>query len=165
MKNENVSITNLMNAPNNVLNNIPNNQNKSHNKINHSLKNLSTNNKINKSKINKSNKKIMIEKKYTLVDFPEEGKLYGDFKGKTPLQAAKKAFTQLARLSKLNNSNGKFIVFVIREKKNMKKNGSYRDFKYIGQRIKLPNPIVIKMGNKNITYHYQNVVNRYKSDS
>jgi hypothetical protein len=116
----------------------------------------------NKSVKNKSksikNKKDIKQKKYELVDFPEIGQTYGDYKGKSPKQAAKKAFSRLARMSKLNNSNQKFIVFVIREK-----SGKKREFKYMGQRVKLANNgIQIKCGNRTVTIKYKNIVNKYK---
>ncbi len=108
-----------------------------------------------------SNVKMKVDskmKKYELVDFPETGQTYGEYTGKSPKQAAKKAFSRLARMSKLNNSNQKFIVFVIREK-----GGKQKEFKYMGQRVRLANDgIMIKRGNKNVSIKYKNIVNKYK---
>ncbi len=108
----------------------------------------------------KESRKLKHEKEYELVDFPETGQSYGEYKGKTPKQAAKKAFSRLARISKLNNSNQKFIVFVIREK-----DGKRKEHKYMGQRVRLANEgITIKRGAKNIQIRYKNVVNKYRED-
>ncbi len=110
---------------------------------------------------NKSKTLIKKEKDYELVDFPKQGQSFGTYKGKTPKQAAKKAFSKLARASNLNNSNQKFIVFVIRSKV-PNKNGIKREFKYMGQRVKLERGIEIKRGNKTVTIKYKNIVNKYK---
>ncbi len=106
-------------------------------------------------------KKIKKEKSYELVDFPKHGNSYGTYKGTTPKQAAKKAFSKLARSSNLNNSNQKFIVFVIRQK-TPNKHGVKREFKYMGQRVKLEHGIEIKRGNKTVTIKYKNIVNKFK---
>ncbi len=136
-----------------------------------SLQNNYSNNGSNYSVLNSSNKninpkniskKIKKEKSYELVDFPEEGQSYGTYKGTTPKQAAKKAFSKLARSSNLNNSNQKFIVFVIRSKI-ANKNGIKREFKYMGQRVKLERGIEIKRGNKIVTIKYKNIVNKFKN--
>jgi hypothetical protein len=100
-----------------------------------------------------SSKKV---KAYRIVDFPNPGDKFGRYQGKEPAKAAKKAFTKLARLSKLNNSNKKFIVFVIEEI-----GGDKKQFKYMGQRVKLDKPRIVKIGDKEITYKYQNIVNVY----
>ncbi len=114
-----------------------------------------TNIKVNSTAKSKVDSKM---KKYELVDFPETGQTYGEYTGKSPKQAAKKAFSRLARMSKLNNSNQKFIVFVIREK-----GGKQKEFKYMGQRVRLANDgIMIKRGNKNVSIKYKNIVNKYK---
>ncbi len=155
-----VSLSSLSNLNNNVLNSISMNNRK----LNHSK--LNNNSKLNHSKLNhtnhKLNKKVKKERIYELVDFPKQGDSYGVYKGSTPKQAAKKAFSKLARLSHLNNSNQKFIVFVIREKVS-NKNGVKREFKYMGQRVKLERNIEIKRGNKTVTIKYKNIVNKFKN--
>jgi hypothetical protein len=115
-----------------------------------------------KNILNKRNiKKVKKERVYELVDFPKHGNVYGTYKGSTPKQAAKKAFSKLARSSNLNNSNQKFIVFVIRAKV-PNKHGIKREFKYMGQRVKLERGIEIKRGNKTVTIKYKNIVNKFK---
>jgi hypothetical protein len=100
-------------------------------------------------------------KAYRIVDFPKPGDKFGRYQGKEPAKAAKKAFTKLARLSKLNNSNQKFIVFVIEEIGVKGRDQEKKQHKYMGQRVKLDKPKVVKIGDKEITYKYQNIVNVY----
>ncbi len=169
-----MSLSQLSELNNNSLNNLNNSNSNSFKKnilsLNNSSLNKSNSVSLNKSKsksnsvslnksksvsLNKSKKRE--DKIYQLVDFPKKGDYYGDYKGKTPKQAAKKAFSRLARLSHLNNSNQKFIVFFIREKY-----GAQKEFKYMGQRVKLDRNIEIKRGNKTVTIKYKNIVNKYK---
>ncbi len=134
------------------------------NKHNSSSNYSSTSSQVSSSRtpfFSKENKKVKKEKSYELVDFPTHGDSYGTYKGTTPKQAAKKAFSKLARVSNLNNSNQKFIVFVIRQK-TPNKHGVKREFKYMGQRVKLEHGIEIKRGNKTVTIKYKNIVNKFK---
>jgi hypothetical protein len=151
------SLTSLSQLSNQNLNHLSNNKNLNHLSNNKNLNHLSNNKNLNK-RINEKIKKEKKEKVYELVDFPETGQNYGEYKGKTPKQAARKAFSRLARMSKLNNSNQKFIVFVIKEK-----GGKQKEHKYMGQRVKLANNgIKIKRGNSTVTIKYKNIVNKYK---
>ena len=166
----NNSLNNLnKNIKNNSLSNSNYNLNNSsnynlNNSSNYSLSNSNSNYSKKNILLNKNkslHKKVKIEKNYELIDFPKQGISYGTYKGTTPKQAAKKAFSKLARSSNLNNSNQKFIVFVIRQKKPNKK-GIKREFKYMGQRVKLERGIEIKRGNKTVTIKYKNIVNKFK---
>jgi hypothetical protein len=134
---------------------------KNNSSSNYSNTSSSKNLNRNHNNLLKNVKKVKKEKSYELVDFPKHGNSYGTYKGSTPKQAAKKAFSKLARLSHLNNSNQKFIVFVIRAKV-PNKNGIKREFKYMGQRVKLEHGIEIKRGNKTVTIKYKNIVNKFK---
>ncbi len=93
---------------------------------------------------------------YTVVDFPEERKNFGRFKGSSPKRAAMKAFTRLAKISKLNNTDRQFIVFTILNLTNDK------EYKYIGTRVKLVKPRTVNRGGKKIVYKYINTVGKYK---
>ncbi len=184
----NTSLSSLSQLSNQNLNQIQNqNQNVNQNRIQNQNRSLNGNKSVNGNRIQNQNKsvngnksinriqnqnksvngnksgiqkRVKHEKEYELVDFPETGQSYGEYKGKTPKQAAKKAFSRLARISKLNNSNQKFIVFVIREK-----DGKRKEHKYMGQRVRLANEgITIKRGAKNIQIRYKNVVNKYRED-
>ena len=95
--------------------------------------------------------------KYTIVDFPSRGKTYGEYVGETPGRAASKAFSQLSRLSKMKNSNTKnFMVFTIKDTANNK------EYKYVGTRVALNQPIVRKIGDVTVKYRYRNIVTNYE---
>jgi hypothetical protein len=118
------------------------------------IENKKKNNQKNDKKNDKKNKGDM----YTIIDFPKEGTNYGEFFGKSPKRAAEKAFTKLARLSKTNNSQKQFIVFSILNK------DTNKEYKYIGTRIKLVNPIEVTRGGKKIIYRYMNTIGKYRKE-
>jgi ABC-type enterochelin transport system ATPase subunit len=96
---------------------------------------------------------------YTIVDFPKENQTYGKFSGTCPKNAASKAYSVLFKhLKDKENLFGKFIVFVIRDINNNK------EYKYIGNRIKLENPVVVSKNGKEIIYNYKNVIGIYNPD-
>ena len=96
---------------------------------------------------------------YTLLNFPKAGTTYGLFKSNSPKRAAQKAFGKLAKSIDLTNANGSFIVFSI---KNMY---THKEYKYIGSRVKLVNPIeVILKNGKKILYKYEHLVGKYNSE-
>jgi hypothetical protein len=105
-----------------------------------------------------TNMKVENKKKdvYTVVDFPKENETFGRFTGSSPKRAANKAFTRLAKISKLNNTNRQFIVFTILNLTNDK------EYKYIGTRVKLVKPRTVNRGGKKIVYKYINTVGKYK---
>ena len=87
---------------------------------------------------------------YTIVDFPEKNKTFGSYSGNRPKQAAEKAFILLTNQvgnDFKNDSEGKFIVFII---KNIKTN---KEYKYIGTVVKLKKP----KGD----FIYKNVIGKY----
>ena len=90
---------------------------------------------------------------YTIVDFPEPNKIFGNYSAIKPKKAAEEVFiflTNQAGDNFKNNSEGKFIVFVI---KNIK---TQKEYKYIGTVVKLKKP----KGN----YIYKNVIGKYKPE-
>lgn len=98
---------------------------------------------------------------YSIVDFPDDGKKYGNFKSSIPKKAANDAFSYLFHIMSKNNNddfNGKFIVFVIENNTNGKK------YKYIGNRIKLKNPVKKHKDGKTIEYYYKNIIGKYKEE-
>ena len=110
---------------------------------------------------NTNNNYNNINNYYTIVDFPNDGEYYGEYEGKYPKIAANKAFTKLLKFT--NNLEeddflGKFIVFVI---KNINTN---KEYKYIGNRIKLQNPIHKVINGKTIIFKYKNVIGNYNSE-
>ncbi len=113
---------------------------------------------MNRKNTNKKMKEVIKKDMYTIVDFPKENKTYGEFSGASPKRAADKAFTKLYKLSKINNNSSDFLVFTIKNKRTNK------EYKYIGKRIKLIKPIVVKRGGKEITYKYINTIGKYSSE-
>jgi hypothetical protein len=94
---------------------------------------------------------------YQIFDYPDKGMIYGKFKGKYPSQAAKKIFSKLAHEQNFTNANSKkALVFSIYNKADKK------ELKYIGTRILLVVPTVVKINGKSITYKYKNIVTKYK---
>lgn len=100
----------------------------------------------------------MVEKKkYSIIDYPKKNETYGVYISSSPKQAASKAFTQLARMSGIKNTNKKnAIVFTI---KNMDNDKLY---KYTGVRVELKQPIIKKIKDKEIVYRYKNIITRLK---
>jgi len=100
---------------------------------------------------------------YTILDFPKDNQTYGKFKGNKPKIAANRAFSSLVKFIDIDKSNedgflGKFLVFVI---KDLNTNDEY---KYIGNRIKLKNPVKVTKDGKEIEYKYKNVIGKYNSE-
>lgn len=100
----------------------------------------------------------MANKKYVIVDFAndENGLAPKIFNENAPKKAANKAFSYLLQFMDIDKDNddfllGKFLVFVI---KNIETN---KEYKYIGNRIKLANPIKIN----NVKYEYKNIIGKY----
>ena len=99
---------------------------------------------------------------FSIVDFPNDGEMKGEFISDVPKKAAIQAFSYLAEVSDIYKNNedslGKFIVFVIKNKNNGKL------YKYIGNRVKLENVIKIKKNGNYIEYKYKDVVGKYKEE-
>jgi hypothetical protein len=112
-------------------------------------------------KYNNNINNINNKKTYKIVDFPNTGELYGNYKSTSPKKAAELAFDKLSNLISINNKNeyssGKFLVFTIRNIDN------YKEYKYIGSRIKLENPIKKNINNKEVIMIYKNVIGKYNS--
>jgi hypothetical protein len=101
--------------------------------------------------------------KYSIVDFPNDGDLYGNFVSTIPKKAADKAFSALVKFINVNEKNedffsGKFIVFVIKNKSTGKMH------KYIGSRIKLENKIKVTKNGVDMEYKYKNVIGEFKKE-
>jgi hypothetical protein len=109
----------------------------------------------NNKQINHLRKQLNNKKKrvFKLVDYPKEGKLYGNYTGIYPKQAAKKVLTKLANKINLKNTNkNNQLVFWIMDSKTGKK------YCYTGTRIKLMYPSIVKRGNKKIKHWYKNTL-------
>ena len=101
---------------------------------------------------------------YTIVDFPEDNQNYGKFKGHKPKIAANKAFSSLIKFIDIENKSnensflGKFLVFVIKDL------NTNQEYKYIGNRIKLKNPVKVTKDGIEIEYKYKNVIGKYNKE-
>jgi hypothetical protein len=130
--------------------------NNNNNKL--SYKNNNKNN--NKYNNNKNNNKNDLNT-FSIVDFPQEGMTYGQFKDNIPKKAAEQAFTYLFNIMSEKDKidfTGKFIVFVI------KNNNNGKLYKYLGNRIKLKNPVKKYEDGKYVYYYYKNVIGKYRPE-
>jgi hypothetical protein len=113
---------------------------------------------------NNSNSNLNLKPRvFTLVDFPDDNETFGKFVSIVPKKAANKAFTSLLKVMAMNENNddyfiGKFIVFVIRDVQNNK------EYKYIGNKIKLENPVIVHKNGKEIKYHFKNIIGKYSAE-
>ena len=90
---------------------------------------------------------------YTLVDFQSNKPVY--FNGSIPKHAASKAFNYLTSFIDTSDFDGKFVVFVIRNTM------SNKEYKYMGNRIKLIKPVRRLINGQYMTYNYKNVIGKY----
>jgi hypothetical protein len=99
---------------------------------------------------------------YTIVDYPYENKTFGLYKSSRPKIAANRAFTDLIKFIDGGNEDdaflGKFIVFIIRNTETLK------EYKYIGTRIKLKNPVKNYKNGKEMIYKYKDVIGKYNPE-
>jgi hypothetical protein len=102
--------------------------------------------------------KNLKENSYSIVDFPKDKNLFGNYIASTPKKAAEKAFSDLVILTKKQldfendkeDNTGKFIVFVIVNNK------TSVETKYLGTRIKLDN--------KTTKFKYKNIIGLYRKE-
>ena len=91
-------------------------------------------------------------KKYVIVDFDNSTKIFNDTSSK---KAANQVFSYLLKFVKSEQiDDGNFLVFVI---KNVETN---KEYKYMGTRIKLENPVNIN----NVIYTHKNIIAKYKKE-
>lgn len=90
---------------------------------------------------------------FSVIDFPSEGKTFGKFSGHHPAQAAAKAFSKLSNKYEMMNTfdNKTFLKFTLVNNDTNRKNT------YIGTKVRLHTPIIIK-GNE---FHYKNLITPY----
>lgn len=98
-------------------------------------------------------------RRFTIVDYPQDGKNYGEYTAPSPKRAASKAFTRLSRMINLKNTDDKnFIVFAIKEI-----GGKNKIYKYIGTRVELHQPHVVNINGRNVMYRYKNIITKYNN--
>lgn len=87
-----------------------------------------------------------------------KGESFGRFTGSSPKQAANKALTTIIRDNGGNSKCvGKNFKFAMTE---CTRGCAKKSAMYEGSRTKLKNPTTIKIGDKTITYKYQNKLNK-----
>ena len=94
---------------------------------------------------------------YTLLNFPEDGKKYGKYTGKSPGVVANKIFNKLMKFYNfMDNIDGKkYLVFEFQNINTGKK------YEYIGTPIILQNPMSINIHNQNISITHRSIVVQY----
>jgi len=88
----------------------------------------------------------------------DDGNCRGRFSGKKPKQAANKALTSILREKKGLKGGGK-LNFSICE---CTRGSKCKVYYYTGERKKLDSPMDVTIGDKKITYRFQNVVQKAK---
>jgi hypothetical protein len=90
---------------------------------------------------------------FSVMDYPTVGEMYGEFTGEYPAQAAAKAFSKLSTLYEMMNTfdNKTFLRFTMIKRSNNRKST------YIGTKIGLHTPVIIK-GHE---FHYKNLITPY----
>lgn len=91
----------------------------------------------------------------------KDGKEYdgGRFKGKGPMQAAKKTFTQIARASDMDQPEHTFTIVETTAGSNK------GTFSYIGTQVDLDEPQKIEKSNVNFNVKFKRTVKSYKPDA
>jgi hypothetical protein len=97
-----------------------------------------------------------MKRKFTIIDFPKKGDTFGHYVSNSPTKAASKAFTKLARIINLQNTDDKnHIIFTIKDMLQGKL------YSYIATRVKLEQPIIKNIDGKEIKYYYKNIITKY----
>ena len=98
----------------------------------------------------------MKESVYTIVDYPKFNMEYGTYKSKSPLSAAKKAFTQLQKSMKLSNSleQKQYIEFTLRNKQ------TNQFYTYLGTKIQLNSSLTITQNGKQRNINHKHLLCR-----
>ena len=98
----------------------------------------------------------MKEAVYTIVDYPKFNMESGRYKAKSPLSAAKKAFTRLQKKMNLSNSleEKQYIEFTLRNKE------TNQFYTYLGTRVPLNSPLTISQNGKQRNINYKHLLSR-----
>lgn len=101
-------------------------------------------------------KKNLSLKEFEIIDYPNRGKNFSLGKEKTIKSAANSAFELISNSIKqdiLVEEN--FLVFYIREK------NSKNEYKFIGKKIKLENPVYKTINGKQHVFEFKNIIGEY----
>jgi hypothetical protein len=107
-----------------------------------------------KQKHNKHNNK----KSFTILDFPNDGLTSGRFISTSMTKAAYKAINKLAKHYDIDSDKKQFISFWMKE---TTRNSNRKEVQYIGTRIKLHVPTIVKRGDTETIYNYKFIVTKY----
>ncbi len=100
------------------------------------------------------------KRRFTIVDYPKIGDLSGLYIASSPMRAASKVLTRIGREINLKNSNNKnHLVFKIRDI------DSGKEYAYIGTRVELFKPTIVKIGKKTIVHKFKNILSKFNGDN
>ena len=101
-----------------------------------------------------------MDRTFHIIHYPTMNKKYGKYIGKTPKQAALKAFHHLLRSlhlkEQITNDKRQFLVFSLVEP------SSNKMYQFAGTRIRLVQPKNVIVNGKNIQVHYKTVITSAK---
>lgn len=97
---------------------------------------------------------------FHIIHYPSVNQTYGNYIGKTPKQAALKAFHHLLRTlhlkNQITNENKQFLVFSLIDK------DSGKTYQFAGTRIHLVQPKNVVVDGKNIQVQYKTIITSAK---
>ena len=98
-----------------------------------------------------------MKKNFTIVDYPNNGNNYGKYSGINAKKAASKAFSALARILDLKNTDIKnHLIFTIEDINTNKK------YKFVGTRVELIEPTIVMYNNgAKVIFRYKNIISKY----
>ncbi len=104
------------------------------------------------------NTKVVNKKSYTILDFPSKGKTSGRFISTNMNSAAHKAMSKLSKHYNIDSDSRQFLTFWMKE---ITTGSSKKEVQYIGTRVKLVNPIIRNINNKEIIHNYKYIITKY----
>ena len=102
--------------------------------------------------------KKKIKKKSFSAKLTKEDKFHGRYMGGSPFQAASKALTEIIRRADVKPGNE--IVFCLKEI--TQKSANKRHF-YLGERIKLPEPVIYSVDGNEIRKEFKNQIRKLRN--
>lgn len=101
-----------------------------------------------------------MERTFQIIHFPTLNHKYGEYHGKTPKQAAYKAFHHMIRVlhlkKEITNDERQYLVFSLIEPNTRKL------YQFAGTRIQLVHPKNVTINGKNIQVHYKTIITSAK---
>ena len=94
----------------------------------------------------------MSDRTFRLVSVGNKKVSAGRYTGKTPMQAARKAFNRYCREKGVKTCKHNFVI------KEITQGSKGKEYEYVGQRKKLSSPEIIERGGEEIKIQYTSVV-------